>query len=55
MFHTQYMLALSHYEQATNELTKAMTMLEKNDYKSAYLHSNASAAKLLSEELMYCE
>ena len=45
MFYTQYMLALSHYEQATNELTKAMTMMEHHDYKSAYLHSNASAAQ----------
>ena len=45
MFHTQYMLALGHYEQATNELTKAMTMMDHHDYKSAYLHSNASAAQ----------
>ena len=45
MFHAQYMLALGHYEQATNELAKAMTMMENNDYKSAYLHSNASAAQ----------
>ena len=28
MFHAQYMLALGHYEQATNELAKAMTMME---------------------------
>lgn len=45
MFHAQYMLALGHYEQATNELAKAMTMMENNDYKSTYLHSNASAAQ----------
>ena len=45
MFYTQYMLALGHYEQATNELTKAMTMMEHHDYKSAYLYSNASAAQ----------
>ena len=45
MFHAQYMLALGHYEQATNELAKAMTMMENNDYKSAYLYSNASAAQ----------
>ena len=45
MFYAQYMLALGHYEQATNELTKAMTMMDHNDYKSAYLHSNASAAQ----------
>lgn len=45
MFYAQYMLALGHYEQATNELTKAMTMMEHHDYKSAYLHSNASAAQ----------
>ena len=45
MFHAQYMLALGHYEQATNELAKAMTMMEHHDYKSAYLHSNASAAQ----------
>ena len=45
MFHAQYMLALGHYAQATNELAKAMTMMENNDYKSAYLHSNASAAQ----------
>ena len=45
MFYAQYMLVLGHYEQATNELTKAMTMMENNDYKSAYLHSNASAAQ----------
>ena len=45
MFYAQYMLALGHYEQATNELAKAMTMMENNDYKSAYLHSNASAAQ----------
>ena len=45
MFYTQYMLALGHYEQATNELTKAMTMMEHHDYKSAYLHSNVSAAQ----------
>ena len=45
MFHAQYMLALGHYEQAANELAKAMTMMENNDYKSAYLHSNASAAQ----------
>ena len=45
MFHAQYMLALGHYEQATNELTKAMTMMDHHDYKSAYLHSNASAAQ----------
>ena len=45
MFHAQYMLALGHYEQATNELAKAMTMMENNDYKSVYLHSNASAAQ----------
>ena len=44
MFYAQYMLALGHYEQATNELTKAMTMMDHHDYKSAYLHSNASAA-----------
>ena len=45
MFHAQYLLALGHYEQATNELTKAMTMMDHHDYKSAYLHSNASAAQ----------
>ena len=45
MFHAQYMLAFGHYEQATNELAKAMTMMEHHDYKSAYLHSNASAAQ----------
>ena len=45
MFHAQYMLALGHYEQATNELAKAMTMMEHHDYKSAYLYSNASAAQ----------
>lgn len=45
MFYAQYMLALGHYEQATNELTKAMTMMDHHDYKSAYLHSNASAAQ----------
>ena len=45
MFHAQYMLALGHYEQATNELAKAMTMMENNDYRAAYLHSNASAAQ----------
>ena len=45
MFYAQYRLALGHYEQATNELTKAMTMMEHHDYKSAYLHSNASAAQ----------
>ena len=45
MFHAQYMLALGHYERATNELTKAIAMMENNDYKSAYLHSNASAAQ----------
>ena len=45
MFHAQYLLALGHYEQATNELTKATTMMEHLDYKSAYLHSNASAAQ----------
>lgn len=45
MFHAQYMLALGHYEQATNELAKAMTMMEHHDYQSAYLHSNASAAQ----------
>ena len=45
MFHAQYMLALGHCEQATNELAKAMTMMENNDYKSAYLYSNASAAQ----------
>ena len=45
MFYAQYMLALGHYEQATNELTKATTMMEHLDYKSAYLHSNASAAQ----------
>ena len=37
-------VSTGHYEQATNELAKAMTMMENNDYKSAYLHSNASAA-----------
>ena len=36
MFHAQYMLAFGHYEQATNELAKAMTMMEHHDYKSAY-------------------
>lgn len=45
MFYAQYMLALGHYEQATNELTKAVTMMDHHDYKSAYLHSNASAAQ----------
>ena len=45
MFYAQYMLVLGHYEQATNELTKAMTMMEHHDNKSAYLHSNASAAQ----------
>lgn len=45
MFYAQYMLALGHYEQATNELAKAMTMMDHHDYKSAYLHSNASAAQ----------
>lgn len=45
MFYAQYMLVLGHYEQTTNELTKAMTMMEHHDYKSAYLHSNASAAQ----------
>ena len=45
MFYAQYMLVLGHYEQATNELTKAMTMMDHHDYKSAYLHSNASAAQ----------
>ena len=45
MFHAHYMLALGHYEQATNELVKAIAMMENNDYKSAYLHSNASAAQ----------
>lgn len=45
MFHAQYMLALGHYEQATNELAKAMTMMENNDYKSAYLHFNASVSQ----------
>ena len=45
MFHAQYMLALGHYERATNELTKAIAMMENNDYKSAYLYSNASAAQ----------
>ena len=45
MFHAQYMLALGHYEQATNELAKAMTMMEHHDYQSAYLHSNVSAAQ----------
>ena len=45
MFHALYMLALGHYEQATNELSKAIAMMEDNDYPSAYLHSNASAAQ----------
>lgn len=45
MFHTQYMLALSHYEQASNELDEAMAMMERSDYSSAYLHFNASAAQ----------
>ena len=45
MFHAQYMLALGHYEQATNELAKAMTMMENNDYISAYLHFNASSSQ----------
>ena len=45
MFHAQYMLALGHYERATNELTKAIVMMENNDYRAAYLHSNASAAQ----------
>ena len=45
MFHAQYMLALGHYERATNELTKAIAMMENNDYRAAYLHSNASAAQ----------
>lgn len=45
MFHAQYILALGHYEQATNELAKAMTMMEHHDYQSTYLHSNASAAR----------
>ena len=37
MFHAHYMLAFGHYEQATNELAKAMTMMEHHDYKSAYI------------------
>ena len=45
MFHAQYMLALGHYERATNELTKAIAMMENNDYRAAYLHSNASASQ----------
>lgn len=45
MFYAQYMLALGHYERATNELTKAIAMMENNDYRAAYLHSNASAAQ----------
>lgn len=45
MFHAQYMLAFGHYEQATNELAKAMTMMEHHDYKSAYLHFNASVSQ----------
>ena len=45
MFYAQYMLALGHYERATNELTKAIVMMENNDYRAAYLHSNASAAQ----------
>lgn len=45
MFHAQYMLALGHYERATNELNKAIAMMENNDHRSAYLHSNASAAQ----------
>ena len=36
MFHAQYMLALGHYEQATNELAKAMTMMENNDCVSSF-------------------
>lgn len=35
MFRAHYMLAFGHYEQATNELAKAMTMMEHHDYKSA--------------------
>ena len=45
MFHAQYMLAFGHYEQATNELAKAITMMEHHDYKSAYLHFNASVSQ----------
>ena len=45
MFYAQYMLALGHYERATNELTKAIAMMENNDYRAAYLHSNASASQ----------
>ena len=45
MFRAHYMLAFGHYEQATNELAKAMTMMEHHDYKSAYLHFNASASQ----------
>lgn len=29
MFRAHYMLAFGHYEQATNELAKAMTMMER--------------------------
>ena len=47
MFHAQYMLAFGHYEQATNELAKAMTMMEHHDYNSAYLHFNASVSQRL--------
>ena len=45
MFYAQYILALGYYERATNELTKAIVMMENNDYRAAYLHSNASAAQ----------
>ena len=45
MFYAQYILALGYYERATNELTKAIAMMENNDYRAAYLHSNASAAQ----------
>ena len=45
MFRAHYMLAFGHYEQATNELAKAMTMMEHHDYKSAYLHFNASVSQ----------
>ena len=42
MFHAQYMLALGHYEQATNELAKAMTMMEHHDYQSVIALSTLS-------------
>ena len=44
MFHAQYMLALGHYEQATNELAKAMIMtINLRIFISTHLHPRGSA------------